>query len=227
MNPLASRPLSCHRERRVHLTIQGSRSYIQNPELVFSKPDRVDPERVGARRRTGAFTMTLTRCRVIAPFIALCLVLPASTSFSDWSDLPGIKSREATQKAEDRAGSEVDKHVDNTVNCIFNPGKCAKKLKRDDAPESGPTPSMGGADAGPPRPPSASRPKGGPPPPPSARIWYIDIGDGNTRAVGETELIAMIARGEVRESTPVWTDTFGADYQAAGDVSQLQRHFSE
>lgn len=159
--------------------------------------------------------------------VSSCLLV-AVPALADWSDLVGIKSKEATDKVQNRAGQEVDEAVDDTVNCVFNPIECARKMQRNDSAEKKPTTpekSSESAASGPPRPPSASRPKAGPPPPPSARTWHVDVGGGSTQEVDEKELISMIGRGEIDRSTPVWTESFGGEFKDAGNVSQLQRHF--
>lgn len=156
----------------------------------------------------------------------LLIALHAPPALADWKDLPGIKTREATKKAEDRAATEIDKTVDSTVNCVFNPIECARNMKREEAPAEVSAPADGaGARKGPPRPPSAERPKAGPPAPPSARVWHVDIGGGQTQEVRESELIQMIGRGQVERSTPVWTESFGGAFKNAGDVPSLERHF--
>src|SRR5262249_35984364 len=75
--------------------------------------------------------------------------------------------------------------------------------------------------AAPPPPPSAVA---APPPPPSATQWHIDLGNGQTRQVNQTELSGLIASGQVRADTPVYTAAQGA-WQPAGQVPALKPLF--
>ena len=78
------------------------------------------------------------------------------------------------------------------------------------------------AKSGPPPPPSAKAP----PPPPSARTWQVDLGGGETRTVGQSELAKMIASGEVGADTFVWTEDLGS-WTAAGKVPALSAYFAK
>jgi hypothetical protein len=72
----------------------------------------------------------------------------------------------------------------------------------------------------PPPPPSAAAP----PPPPSATQWHIDLGNGQTRQVNQSELSGLIQSGQVRADTPVYTSAQGG-WQPAGQVPALKPLF--
>ena len=71
------------------------------------------------------------------------------------------------------------------------------------------------------------------PPPPSAKPevsaaaptqWQIDLGDGETMSVSQSQLEKMISGGLVTGSTPVYSDALG-EWRAAGKVTTLRKLF--
>lgn len=75
----------------------------------------------------------------------------------------------------------------------------------------------------PPPPPSAV---GAPPPPPSATEWHIDVGNGQTQVVKQSELAGLIQSGQVSKDTPVFTQALGS-WQPAGEVAALRGYFAK
>jgi hypothetical protein len=64
-----------------------------------------------------------------------------------------------------------------------------------------------------------------PPPPPSATEWHIDLGNGQTRRVNQSELTGLIQSGQVHADTPVFTSALGS-WQPAGQVPALKSYFA-
>ena len=153
---------------------------------------------------------------IASALAALTLAAPA------WAGvLDDIKN--SANSVRDTIG-EVKSTKDEGKGVVTDAKDLADETKQDvkDAGSALPKGEPAPAAAVPPAPPSAVAAP--PPPPPSATEWHIDLGNGQTRRVNQSELTSLIQSGQVHATTPVYTTALGA-WQPAGQVPALQALF--